>query len=556
MTSDISERALVLAPGGRDAFVAREMLGEAGVRGDVVRSIDDLVQALEAGAGCAVVTEEALAGTDLHALSEWLANQPEWSDFPLVLLTQRGGGLERNPSAGRYLEVLGNVTFLERPFHPTTFVSLVQSALRGRRRQYEARARLQELNDLAADLEQRVEQRTVEHEAAVAQLHEAQKLETLGQLTGGVAHDFNNLLTPITGALDLLHRQHGESDPRTGRLLSNAMQAADRAKTLLQRLLGFARRQALKTEPVDLAGLLSGMRDLISSSVGPTIQVNLRSEPDLPLALVDPNQLELAILNLSVNARDAMPQGGQLTILAEGAAVGPLSQPRIRPGFYLRLSVIDDGVGMDPETLAHAIEPFYSTKETGRGTGLGLSMVHGLAAQLGGGFHLASAPGEGTRVDLYLPVADEGSRVQPRSSTETLHTLGRPLKVLLIDDEELVRTATAEMIRDLGHEVVEASGGAEGLALLANGLEANVVVSDYLMPGMDGGEVARRVAASKPDVRVLLITGYTGPAEDVLNLARLSKPFGQRELASALASLFADDGKIVRLRSRKPPGNS
>ena len=358
MTSDISERALVLAPGGRDAFVAREMLGEAGVRGDVVRSIDDLVQALEAGAGCAVVTEEALAGTDLHALSEWLANQPEWSDFPLVLLTQRGGGLERNPSAGRYLEVLGNVTFLERPFHPTTFVSLVQSALRGRRRQYEARARLQELNDLAADLEQRVEQRTVEHEAAVAQLHEAQKLETLGQLTGGVAHDFNNLLTPITGALDLLHRQHGESDPRTGRLLSNAMQAADRAKTLLQRLLGFARRQALKTEPVDLAGLLSGMRDLISSSVGPTIQVNLRSEPDLPLALVDPNQLELAILNLSVNARDAMPQGGQLTILAEGAAVGPLSQPRIRPGFYLRLSVIDDGVGLDPETLAHAIEPF------------------------------------------------------------------------------------------------------------------------------------------------------------------------------------------------------
>ena len=556
MTSDISERALVLAPGGRDAFVAREMLGEAGVRGDVVGSIGDLVQALEAGAGCAVVTEEALAGTDLHALSEWLANQPEWSDFPLVLLTQRGGGLERNPSAGRYLEVLGNVTFLERPFHPTTFVSLVQSALRGRRRQYEARARLQELNDLAADLEQRVEQRTVEHEAAVAQLHEAQKLETLGQLTGGVAHDFNNLLTPITGALDLLHRQHGESDPRTGRLLSNAMQAADRAKTLLQRLLGFARRQALKTEPVDLAGLLSGMRDLISSSVGPTIQVNLRSEPDLPLALVDPNQLELAILNLSVNARDAMPQGGQLTILAEGAAVGPLSQPRIRPGFYLRLSVIDDGVGMDPETLAHAIEPFYSTKETGRGTGLGLSMVHGLAAQLGGGFHLASAPGEGTRVDLYLPVADEGSRVQPRSSTETLHTLGRPLKVLLIDDEELVRTATAEMIRDLGHEVVEASGGAEGLALLANGLEANVVVSDYLMPGMDGGEVARRVAASKPDVRVLLITGYTGPAEDVLNLARLSKPFGQRELASALASLFADDGKIVRLRSRKPPGNS
>ncbi len=193
-----------------------------------------------------------------------------------MLLTQRGGGLERNPEAGRFLEVLGNVTFLERPFHPTTFVSLAQSALRGRRRQYEARARLEELNQLAADLEQRVEERTAERETAMAQLHEAQKLETLGQLTGGVAHDFNNLLTPITGALDILQKRYGDSDERSARLLSNALQAADRAKILLQRLLGFARRQSLRTQPVDIAALLSGMRDLVSSSVGPTVEVHLR----------------------------------------------------------------------------------------------------------------------------------------------------------------------------------------------------------------------------------------------------------------------------------------
>ena len=199
------------------------------------------------------MTEEALAGADLHALSDWIDDQPEWSDFPFVLLTQRGGGLERNPAAGRYLELLGNVTFLERPFHPTTLVSLAQSALRGRRRQYEARARLEELHQLAADLEHRVEERTAEHAGAVAQLHEAQKLETLGQLTGGVAHDFNNLLTPITGALDLLQRKYGEPDPRSARLLANALQAADRAKTLVQRLLGFARRQTLASEAVDLA---------------------------------------------------------------------------------------------------------------------------------------------------------------------------------------------------------------------------------------------------------------------------------------------------------------
>jgi len=551
MSGNLSERALILAPSGRDAFVARDMLGEAGVRSEIVSDIERLVRALEAGAGCGILTEEAVTGTDLNRLSQWLDRQPKWSDFPFILLTQRGGGLERNPSAGRHLEVLGNVTFLERPFHPTTFVSLAQSALRGRRRQYDARARLVELNELTADLERRVEDRTAEHAAAVAQLHEAQKIETLGQLTGGVAHDFNNLLTPITGALDLLNRQYGHTDDRTRRLLSNALQAADRAKTLLQRLLGFARRQALQTEAVDLAALLSGMRDLISSAVGPTIQVQLRCEADLPAALVDPNQLELAILNLCVNARDAMPNGGPLTILAEGLAIGPASSPRLQPGFYLRVSVIDAGVGMDEDTLSRAVEPFYSTKETGRGTGLGLSMVHGLAAQLGGGFQLTSVPGEGTRADLYLPSAGETARPGRTSEMDLAHTIGRKLNILLIDDEDLVRVATAEMIRDLGHDVAEASGGAEGIALLDDGLQADVVITDYMMPVMDGAEVARRVGTSRPDVPVLLITGYTGASDKVLHLPRLAKPFGRAELASSLASLFSDDHKVVRLRSPK-----
>ena len=551
MTFGASERAVIFAPQGRDAAVARAMLAEAGLGCDIAGTVADLVEQLRAGAGFAVVTEEAVAGADLRLLSAWLDEQPKWSDFPFVLLTRRGGGLERNPEAGRFLELLGNVTFLERPFHPTTFVSLAQSALRGRRRQYEARARLEELNELAEDLERRVEERTAEHAAAVAQLHEAQKLETLGQLTGGVAHDFNNLLTPITGTLDVLQRKYGDSDPRTQRLLSNALQAADRAKTLLQRLLGFARRQALQTEPVDLAALLSGMRDLISSSVGPMIRVQLRCEPGLPAALADPNQLELAILNLCVNARDAMPKGGPLTILAEGVAIGPASSPRLQPGFYLRISVIDAGVGMGADTLARAVEPFYSTKETGRGTGLGLSMVHGLAAQLGGGFQLTSAPGEGTRVDLYLPSADEDARPDRSSESGSTRAIGRRLSILLIDDEDLVRIATAEMIRDLGHDVAVASGGAEGIALLTGGLDVDAVITDYMMPAMRGTEVARRVAETHPDVPVLLITGYTGAADDALHLPRLSKPFGQAELTSALASLFADDDKVVRLRGPK-----
>jgi signal transduction histidine kinase/ActR/RegA family two-component response regulator len=552
MRSDKSERALILAPHGRDAFVALDMLAEAGLEGDIVGDVEQLVDEFGRGVGLVVVTEEAISTGSLHSLSRWLEEQPEWSDLPFVLLTRRGGGLERNPEAGRYLDVLGNVTFLERPFHPTTFVSLAKSALRGRRRQYEAGARLKELNNLAADLERRVEERTAEREAAMAQLHEAQKLETLGQLTGGVAHDFNNLLTPITGALDLLQRKYGHSDERSERLLSNALQAADRAKTLLQRLLGFARRQTLRTRPVDIGSLLSGMRDLISSSVGPTVEVHLRCEHDLPAALIDPNQLELAMLNLSVNARDAMPDGGPLTILAEQVAMGPRANPKMKPGLYVRLSVIDAGCGMEPETVARAVEPFYSTKEFGRGTGLGLSMVHGLAAQLGGGFEITSAPGEGTRVDLYLPVAEHMAPAERRPAPEAVRTIGRRLSVLLIDDEELVRTATAEMIRDLGHSVTEASGAPEALARLDQGISVDVVITDYMMPGMDGGALSRRIAQTHPEIPILLITGYAGPAEDLVDLPRLAKPFGQAEIAAALENLFAEDEKVVAFRGRRP----
>jgi len=352
--------------------------------------------------------------------------------------------------------------------------------------------------------------------------------------------------------LDLLHRRYGDVDERTNRLLSNALQAADRAKTLLQRLLGFARRQALQTRPVDIGTLVGGMRDLISSSVGPAIQLQLRIDHDLPAAMADPNQLELAVLNLCVNARDAMPNGGPLTILAEEVAIGPMSSPRLKPGLYLRVSVLDAGVGMDSETLARAVEPFYSTKEFGRGTGLGLSMVHGLAAQLGGGFLLTSAPGEGTRADLYLPVAAEAARVERQVGSEPAQSVGRPLKVLLIDDEDLVREATAEMIRDLGHEVVEASGGSEALARLDDGLGVDVVVTDYMMPGMNGGHLAARLGKSHPEIPVLLVTGYMGPTDDVLHLPRLSKPFGQQAIARALAELFAGDDNVVRLHGRKP----
>ncbi|SFR83612.1 response regulator [Sphingomonas jatrophae] len=546
MTIENSERGLLLAPRGRDAAIASAMLKEAGIAATAYASLPALVDGLDLGAGFILVTEEALVTVDPAPLARWLARQEEWSDLPVILLTTRGGGLERNPSAARYLGLLGNVTFLERPFHPTTLVSLAHAALRGRRRQYDARERLMELRELTSSLEQRVEEATAERQIVLAQLHEAQKLETLGQLTGGVAHDFNNLLTPITGVLDLMHRRYGKDDARADKLIGGALESAERARTLVQRLLGFARRQALQTRAVDLGALLDGMRDLIASSVGSTIEVRMRVDLTLSAITTDPNQLELAILNLCVNARDAMPAGGTLTLVAEGASLGPGEVAQVPPGLYARLSVIDTGIGMDAATLSRAVEPFYSTKEVGKGTGLGLSMVHGLASQLGGGFRLTSVVGEGTRVDLWLPVAAERAVPHDKRADEPA-PIRRPLSVLLVDDEQLVRVATAEMLREMGHDVAEASSGAEALARLPD-LPVDIVVTDYKMPRMDGAELAQRVRALRPGLPLLLITGYTGPADKAPDLPRLDKPFRRADLAAAIDRVVDPDRKVVALR--------
>jgi CheY-like chemotaxis protein len=275
------------------------------------------------------------------------------------------------------------------------------------------------------------------------------------------------------------------------------------------------------------------MRDLISSSIGSTIELQLHCAAELPPALADPNQLELAILNLCVNARDAMPNGGLLIIAVEPALIAPGSDPRLAAGLYVRLSVIDSGTGMDSQTLAHAVEPFFSTKELGRGTGLGLSMVHGLTAQLGGAFMLSSVLDEGTRADLYLPATDAVPEAAALPGDGDLQP-AQPLSVLVVDDEPLVRRGVGEMLRDLGHQVVEAEGGADALELIAAVPEIDLIVTDYKMPRMDGAEFAARVRESRPEMPILLISGYTGAADPIEGLPRLNKPFGLAELAAAL----------------------
>ena len=401
------------------------------------------------------------------------------------------------------------------------------------------------LRQLTAELEQRVAIAVEERQAALAQIHEMQKMETIGQLTGGVAHDFNNLLTPILGALDTLGRKL-DGDERARRMTAGGLQAAERARTLIQRLLAFSRRQHLAPRPVDVPRLLSGFADMASRSIGPGIQLSVSCAAQLPPALVDPNQLELALLNLVVNARDAMPDGGELAIRVTEEEV-----PRkvgLGEGRFLRFAVTDTGVGMDAMTVKRAIDPFFTTKGVGRGTGLGLSSVHGLAAQSGGDFALDSQPGRGTTATLWLPVSGDvlsdpdhaaNDAVIPRAAGET---------VLLVDDEDLVRGGTADMLADAGYTVVSVGSGFEALQKIHTGLVFDALVTDYAMPGMTGAELAREIRRLRPDTPTLMITGFaTLTDREAGGLPRLAKPFRQAELVGTLADLLETDKGSAQL---------
>lgn len=377
--------------------------------------------------------------------------------------------------------------------------------------------------------------RDAQLQAAQEALRHSQKMEAMGQLTGGVAHDFNNLLTPIMGTLDLL--QHGGmGTEREQRFIAAAMQSAERAKLLVQRLLAFARRQPLQATAVDVASLIGGMVDLIARANGPQISVVVEAEPGLPLAHADPNELEMALLNLAVNARDAMPQGGSLRIAAELEQVGSGHRANLTQGRYIRLSVTDTGVGMDEATLARAVEPFFSTKGVGKGTGLGLSSAHGLASQLGGALLIQSQRGVGTQVEMWLPVSS--MPVETAGPVAEASAGGQHVgSALLVDDEELVRMSTADMLVSLGYAVSECPSAEAALALIRGGLRPDVLVTDHLMPGMTGTELARRVRSEHPEVGILLVSGYAEAEGVAPHLTRLTKPFRKNELARGLAAV-------------------
>jgi PAS domain S-box-containing protein len=362
-------------------------------------------------------------------------------------------------------------------------------------------------------------------EAAREALFQSQKMDAIGQLTGGVAHDFNNLLAAILGSLELARRRL-PSDEKLTRFIDNAIEAARRGAMLTQRMLAFARRQELKPTAVDIKQLLANMDGLLHSSLGPGIVVQHDVPDGLPSLRADANQLELAILNIAVNSRDAMPQGGVLRIAA-----------RVE-GDRVCLALIDNGQGMDEATLRRALEPFFTTKGVGKGTGLGLSMVHGMVEQLLGKLTITSTKDQGTTVELRLPVA-RGEATAPLATVngQTARP-DRKLSILVVDDDRLVLSNTRDMLDDLGHHVIEAESGHQAIGILAEGITIDLVITDFAMPGMTGLQFANTARQAHPGLPIILATGYAElPIDTVQSLPRLAKPFSQQDLVDLIDSL-------------------
>lgn len=557
MRTERDQRVLVFTPIGRDGPASAELLRSARLDTWVCSGLPELIGELSAGVGAVVLAEEGLFAKDTAQLTQWVERQPAWSDLPFIVLTSH----REQPTVVAWrrnlVRALRNVSLLERPIQPITLTSAVQSAMRARHRQYEIRALIEAREQAAQELERLVVERTralaesnehlrvemAERARVEETLRQAQKIEAIGRLTGGVAHDFNNLLMVISGGLDMLDRH---ADPaRRRRLMDGMIQAAQRGASLTRQLLAFSRRQELRPEPVDIARQIGGMRELLDRSLRGDVHVQF----DFPDALwpveVDPGELELVVLNLAVNARDAMPAGG--TIVVRGENLLNWKDDEVA-GDYVRLSVIDGGTGMTDEVRVRVFEPFFTTKDVGKGSGLGLAQVYGFVKQSRGTVSIDSELGRGTTIALYLPRSEHAAlrhqhhlvdlhRPRPRHRDE-----GR---ILLVEDDDEVAALVSEMLRQLGYEVTRASSAAAALGALADGRAVDLVFSDVMMPGgMNGVELAREIQRRRVDMPILLTSGYSGAAVHAANdvgVRILSKPYGIDELATAIDAVKAEN---------------
>jgi signal transduction histidine kinase/CheY-like chemotaxis protein len=512
-----SERAIILAPLGRDGQIALMLLREAGFDGVVCAGLVELCRELEQGAGLLLISAEALLGVDLDPLLGLIEQQPAWSDLPIVLLTHHGGP-EQNP-ASRFGPQLGNVTFLERPFHPETLISLVTTALRGRRRQYEARDRLIDLSqselrlqNTLETLEQQVEERTAQLRHNEEVLRQSQKMEAVGQLTGGIAHDFNNMLTGIIGSLELLRRRlaRGRTEDLDS-LIDLGVTSANRAAGLTHRLLAFSRRQSLDSKPVEMNNLVISMGELLQRSINESIRLEMQLSEHLWVAEADPNQLESALLNLVINARDAMPDGGKLVVRTANQQLDARfteAHSNLKPGDYVVLSVTDNGCGMPQSTISRAFDPFFTTKPIGQGTGLGLSMIYGFSKQSRGHVAIQSEVDQGTTVSLFLPrFGGDLPRDNPVDRQHPLFAQNGET-VLIVEDDPAVRVLVSTVLSELGYAFVEAGDAAAALPVLDSGQRIDLMISDVGLPGMNGRQLAEIGRQYRPGLKVLFITGY------------------------------------------------
>ena len=501
----------------------------------VVTSGEKALAAIAAGPPDIVLMDIHIDG-DMDGIAT-AAAIPAELHLPVVYLTaySEEHTLERARATQPYGYLLK--PFSERELHATMQMVMERRRADGLLRDSEAAlealvtVRTAELSAANARLAEQINARREAEEA----LFQAQKIEAIGRLTGGVAHDFNNLLTPIIGALEILQLK-GVPGDREQRLIAIALESAERAKVVVQRLLAFARRQPLQTRAVNVAELLKAMTDLVLTAATPAIRLVMDVASDTPDVHADPDQLATAILNLSFNARDAMSEGGTLTIGARGDRIGS-DHPGLEAGDYVRISAADTGVGMDEETLARCVEPFFSTKVSGQGTGLGLSMVDGLASQLGGALRLSSKKGEGVLAEMWIPVSHHPVRAEePPQTNDGSPRAARGL-ALLVDDEERVRTIVVAMLQELGYEVVEVCSALDALALLDAGQRFDLLLTDHVMPGMSGADLVRQLRDKYPALRALIMSGYADVDAISPDLPRLVKPFRQADLANSLDRL-------------------
>ncbi len=544
-------RVLVLAPIGRDGLASAEVLRRAGLSTEACSDLGELVARIKVGAAAVFVAEEALVGKDLSALVAWIEDQPPWSDLPFVMLTSNHAQAPLRAWRQTMVETLRNVALLERPVQAITLSSTLLSAVRARVRQYEVRAFLDVQTQAAEALEAQVVERTkaladanaalrgemAERERIEESLRQAQKMEAVGQLTGGVAHDFNNLLTVIRSSIDLLKRPD-LTEERRRRYVDAISETTTRASKLTGQLLAFARRQALKPEVFDVRGAAATIVEMMATLTGSRIRIDKRM-PDAPCFIdADPSQFDTALINLAVNARDAMDGEGQMTIVVEKVPGIPATgtHPAV-PGDFVAVSLTDTGTGIEEASLAKIFEPFFTTKAVGHGTGLGLSQVFGFSKQSGGAVTVQSEVGRGTRFCLYFPSVARPAEVITDAAMPESHVVGQGMRVLLVEDNVDVGSFSARTLQELGYQTTLARDAEQALSLLARPSGSfDVVFSDVMMPGMNGIELAETINRLRPDLPVVLTSGYSQilAQDGDHGFDLLHKPYSVEELTRVL----------------------